>query len=61
MAVTVPLLNLFYAWGWFRVRVAAGRLFVVVVGSMLVESLPLPDWDNVTVSATALLLGYILL
>eukprot|EP00013_Stygamoeba_regulata_P003560 CAMPEP_0177637258 /NCGR_PEP_ID=MMETSP0447-20121125/4878_1 /TAXON_ID=0 /ORGANISM="Stygamoeba regulata, Strain BSH-02190019" /LENGTH=223 /DNA_ID=CAMNT_0019139179 /DNA_START=34 /DNA_END=702 /DNA_ORIENTATION=+ len=44
MLVTVPLLNYFYTWGWFRVRVSVTRLFWVVFGSMLVESLPLEDW-----------------
>ncbi len=54
---------LFNAWGYFQpalaLDAAAGRVAGVALAATLVEALPYHDIDNVTVTATAVLLGWL--
>ncbi len=61
LVFTGAFVALFHARGWFDVSARAylPTVLAVSAGATLVESLPIAEWDNVTVFLTALLLGYL--
>lgn len=55
LAFQIALLHLFHTFGWFTVDLQQymPTLLAVTLTATVVESLPIDDWDNVTVPFAA--------
>lgn len=63
LGFSLGLMGYFGLWGFFHIPLTTllPALTLIALIATLVESLPLEDWDNLTVTLTALLLAHLLL